>query len=498
MKKKFCLMLALLLLASSMISCSDSGENSDTPATSDPTASAEETVAAETEPETEFVPEVEDMEGASLTLLNYTPASFSWADTRIFATETTGEILNDALYMREQKVEELYNCTLEELASGNVPTDFSNGVLAGDTPFDASLMFDANITNVLMNGSLLSWNALTDLDLSKEWWDTAATAQYNFGGIQAAVTGAYSLYNYSTRHCYVYNKQIYNDIQPDTAIYGDTLYDLVREGKWTVDRMYELGGMAVLDVNGDGEISHKDDIVGIAGSVTRHYSALLAGAEIRYIDRDENDTLYFNIINNEPALNVVSKFVHLGDGNYTYTSGTNDIGGFDSTIFPNNRALFLAAYVGEAAQLRDMETDIGIVPAPKFDEAQENYSSLVEGGALTVLPTTLNTEKYHDVAVLLDAFAYYSNKESIPAYIDNILMAKTARDQDSVEMLELVFATSFYDLGTGVWSADTKNQFTQNVFLPKSDTAASLCARIDKLVTKNLERFTTSLAELIP
>ena len=75
-------------------------------------------------------------------------------------------------------------------------------------------------------------------------------------------------------------------------------------------------------------------------------------------------------------------------------------------------------------------------------------------------------------------------------------MTKVARNEDSSEMLGIVFDTSFYDLGTGIWSSDTKNQFTANVFLPKSDNISSLCAKIEKSIDKQLERFTKSVLEM--
>lgn len=491
-------LLTLLLFASILLSaCANNAETSseETSASSltdtdlQTESPAEEEAVSETEEELP-APAVEDMGGAVLTILNYTPESFNWANTLIFADELNGETLNDALYERERIVEENYNCSLEELASGSVVNDITNSVTAGDANFDAAMLFDAKVTNILQQGLSLSWGEL-DLDLTKPWWDSAATEQYNFKGIQAAVSGAFSLYNYSTRHCYVFNEDIMNAVAPEVD-----LFDEVREGEWTVDRMYELGAMAVLDLDGDGTMMADNDQYGIVSSVTRHYSALLAGANIKYIDRDENGDLYFAIPESEYALTAISKLVQLNAGNDIYTSGTNDIGGgAESPIFYNNRALFIAAYVGEAARMRDIEFNIGIVPSPKYTVEQEQYYSLVEGGAQTILPKTLGTEAQHKTAVLLDAFGYYSYMESIPAYIDRVLMTKVARNEDSSEMLEIVFDTSFYDLGTGVWSGDTKNTFTQNIFLPKSDSVVSHCEKIGKAVSKKLEQFIADIAD---
>lgn len=495
MKKQLSLLLAAMLAAGTLFSCAsggaENGEDAQTPGGNTQISEP----APETAPETEEhlpAPAVEDMKGAVLTIMNMTPATFNWANTQIFAAEMNGEILNDALFTREQKVEELYNCSIEERETTNSSGgDLATAVKSGDHTADTCMVFDAAVSGVLTQGILLPWNDL-DIDLTMPWWDSAATEQYNFYGIQAAVSGAFSLYNYSTRHCYVFNSDMLENVAPGTDLYTE-----VREGSWTVDRLYELGALGVLDLNGDGAMNKDNDQWGIVSSVTRHYSAMLAGAGVKYIDRDEEGTLFFAIPGNEYAMNVISKLVALNVGNDIYTSGTNDIGGgAESPIFYNNRALFIAAYVGEASRMRDIEFNIGILPPPKFDAAQAQYYSLVEGGAQSVLPKTLAGDDLHKAAVLLDAFSYYSYLESVPAYINQVLMTKVARNEDSSDMLRIVFDSSFYDLGTGIWSGDTKNQFTANIFLPRSDDTASLCAKIGKVIGKQLERFTKSVMEM--
>ncbi len=456
------------------------------------TKASTETTPEETETEEQLTPpQIEKLDGAELRLLNYTQESFSWANTAIFAPDITGETLNDALYNREHKVEENYDCTVTEVADGNLLNTLRNSVTAQDDTFDAAMVFDAEVANILTGGYIMSWNTLSDLDLSNPWWDNAATEQYNFGGIQAAVSGAFSLYNYSTRHCYVVNSDMLTSVKP-----GYDIYNTVREGKWTVDELYSLASLAVSDIDGDGEMLPTEDQWGITGSVVRHYSALFAGADCKYIDRDNEGKIYFAVPGNEYITNVMSKLVNLNSGNYVYTSGENSIGGGDTVpIFYGGRALFTAAYVGEAAKMRDIEFSIGIVPPPKYDEAQSSYHSLVEGGAQTLLPKTLSGDKYHSTSVILDAFSYYSYIESIPAYIDVVLMTKVARNEDSSEMLRLVFDSSYYDLGTGIWST-VKCAYAENVFLPKADVIASVTKTNEKLVNKLLENFDKKLTGL--
>lgn len=493
MKRSIIFAQTALLLTALLISCGDTvGTAADTDRSV--TASATEMTETTVDDGRLPAPAITDMNGAELRILNSTPESFNWATTTILVEEADGDILNDALFNRERTVEELYNCSIVEIPEINadMETKIPNAVAAGDKYFDTAMLFDARVSSILLKDCLMSWDEIKDLDLSNPWWDNAATREYNFSGIQAAVSGAYSLYNYSTRHVYVFNNKMMAELDVD-----DDIYDTVREGKWTVDEMYRLGELAVSDLNGDGAMKETDDRYGIIGTPTRHYSALLMGSGVRYIDRETDGTLYFTVDGNEYAQSVMAKFVALDLANKDiYTNKLADINVDINTVFTDGRAMFCAAYVGEAAKMRGLEFDIGFVPAPKFDEKQESYHSLVEGGAQSILPRMLDEADLSKIGTILDAFAYYSYYESIPAYIDVLLMGKVARNEDSEEMLQLVFDTSAYDLGTGIWSADTKNKYVSSIFEVSKTDIASRTEKITSGIEKQLEKFMTALDDL--
>ena len=254
MKKKTSLLLAILLLASLIQSCGGNAATDETtPSSETSTDTASSAAEYDSETEADDTPAVENMDGAALTILNYTPEAMSWTNTVILVEETTGDILNDALYHREQKVEELYHCLIEENAQSDVVSTITNSVTAGDHDFDLAMLFDSKVADVLTADLLSSWNNL-DLDLTQPWFDSDATKQYNFYGTQAAISGAYSLYNYSTSHAFLFN----NDLKQAHGI-TDDFYELVRDGKWTVDALYKYAALVVNDLDGDGTINPKND-----------------------------------------------------------------------------------------------------------------------------------------------------------------------------------------------------------------------------------------------
>lgn len=451
------------------------------------------TIAGDTQTaaETEKALQSEDLGGFELRILNYDTSWFSWANTTMNADELSGEVLNDALYNTKLKTEQNFNAVIKFENVKSTEDVFGPAVLAGEDAYDMSMLFDASIAKILADGYLGFWDELNSIDLTDKQWDADAAALYNFNGKQVAASGDFSLYNYSTRHCYAFNKDMLAGLN-----LGEDPYQLVNDGKWTLDKLYEIAAAAVKDVDGDGSLT-KADTFGISGSVTRHYSALLAGSNVRYVDKNAEGNLYFTIPGNDYAMSVIQKIVELNVNNQIFYNGVKDIGGNDATLFRNAHTLFTAAYINEVSALRDMENDIGILPAPKYSEEQKDYYSLIEGGALSVILKSLSPDRYENVGKMLNALAYYSRQDVIPGYIEVILKSKVSRDEQSATMIELIFNTSVNDLGTGVWSAIMKNNYTSKIFLPRSTDVSSVTAGIEPLATAAIGDFMTAVDKTI-
>lgn len=483
--------LSLLLAALTILPAAACGESTEASpnAPSAGTAADDAAQTAETAAEPEFMPEQADMEGFELVILNYTPEGFNWANTLITAEEQNGEVLNDAVYQRETAAEEYLNCVITEEKNASVPTALRKSVSSGDHLYDVAMLFDASIAECYAGGYLMPWNAVPTVLLENDYWDPHATALYNIQGNQMSLSGDFSLYDYSTRHCYAVNKTMLGSIMPDVNVYDDA-----RSGKWTLDRMYQLAAAAESDINGDGVID-KDDRHGITGSIVRHYSAMLAGANVTYIEKTEDGGLRFAIPGNEYAITVLQKLVSLNQGNTVYYLKGTGIGDFDYSLFHNSLSLFQASYIGEIEKTRDMDDDVGIMPPPKFSEEQDGYHSLVEGGAQSVLPKTLTPERASDVGTVIDAFAFFSQRDEIPAYIDVLVKSKYARDEDAAEMVSIIFDSGIYDLGVGAFSGSFKNVYSSKVYVKREDNIVSTTESIAEKGQKEIDKLIAQLEE---
>lgn len=150
------------------------------------------------------------------------------------------------------------------------------------------------------------------------------------------------------------------------------------------------------------------------------------------------------------------------------------------------------------AALRDMDSDFGILPYPKFDEAQENYVSQDWGGLMCVPTSIQNPEMVGSVIELL---AYFSEETVIPAYYDVTLDGKIARDEDTIAMLDIIFDTIAYEIGGnyfGFSSGFNDLFYTMGslVIQKKSADFASWYAKNEKAANTTIDKFYEGLEKI--
>ena len=128
-----------------------------------------------------------------------------------------------------------------------------------------------------------------------------------------------------------------------------------------------------------------------------------------------------------------------------------------------------------------MTDEYGILPAPKFDTS-DNYKSMMGSAIMFSIPSTSrNAEK---TGAAYDALSYYSYRDVMPVYYSS-LCYKGLRDDDSVDMLEIISESRAADLGRVYgWSYDFLNSIGRDILKGKTDTASSLEKAKNKIIDK--------------
>lgn len=423
-----------------------------------------------------------DMEGFTLTFLNYTDSAHDYSLKTIDAEDYIGDAISDKIYERNRAIEARYNAKIKEMQVDKVPDTFNKTILTGEHVFDVAMVYDAHVIQLLAANNLAYWDLFEYIDFDAEWWNQDANECFQLHGKQYAASGDLCLSMHSKSYVYYFNKDMYATISG-----AENLYQLVREGKWTVDKMMEITRQFYLDINNNGSADAEDQF-GVAGTTKVHFQNILTGAGVKLVDIDEDGEPYFALPGNNYAIDVIMKLVNLHQNNSAYLNNNKDAnGGIINTEFNAGRVLMLASTIWNYGDYRDLDFSVGILPSPKFSESQEDYYSITVGGVVSVLPTTLMEDRAENVGILLEAMSFYSHKNILPIYKEVILQARYADAPDDSDMVDLVFRTQTYDLGVLVWGNNIRKPLMTQIFHSLSTNVSSFLASIQPVINATIQ-----------
>ncbi len=479
MKKRIlAALLAAMLLAPSLASCGN--ETVETAAeTAAPTG---ETVAADAETEAGWQYPDKDYSGKEYRILNLDQL---WnMHIQMDAAELTGEPLNDAMYNRNRTIEEKLNVVINEKAMENDSsntitriTDMAqNTIMAGSDEYDVMMLPVNQNISLVTQGYLLDLKQIDGLNLDETWWDQDVIKDTTLHGKLYFASGASTLMAYDSMWCLFFNESMMEDYDLELP------YDLVREGKWTIDKLTEYCA-AVANLNDDASFTWNKDgscIWGISGHV--HCAVkFYFGAGDRNVTVHDDGNITFTL-ESDHFYKIIDKLAILLNGKtgMTLNASTTDFdaeaGGY-VYVFNNRRSMFMTGEIKASLLLRDMEDTFGIVPFPKGDEMQESYhTNLVNQMFYLTIPTT-NTD-LDLTANVSEVMAHDSHEKVIPVYYDTIVEHKGLRNENSIDMLDIMRQTRGADIAViFAWNAALEEQVRTKLFAGDNQVASVVAAQ---------------------
>ena len=436
MKKTISFLLLCAMLCAAAGCASDSG--SDTTGNTDATA---DTTPAETETE-KILPDLpeRDFEGYTFRGMTKGTASSHWSSRDFYAEEITGEAINDAVYNRNATVGEKYNFKMEELGaeSGDPVSDARKAVQAGENSFDVILAGNS-INPMITDGMLLDLNAMPYMDMTRPWYDQNANESLSIGHKLFVSCGELNIMDNDATWSILFNKAMAEDLG------FDSFYDMVKAGTWTQDVLLSAMEAASIDLNGDGQRDAADQW----GNVGEGFDVMgyMIGAGARCFTKDADDMPVLDVLS-ERYVDAYAKASAINDNTDICLTITK-AGSWDvlDTVFTEGRCLFSYVGLNRVTLFREMEADFGILPTPKFDEAQEEYHNVVSTWGANFFAVPKTTEDMERTGIILEALSAESLYTLTPAYYDVTLKTKAARDEESSAMLDIIFASRVFELG---------------------------------------------------
>ena len=438
--------LSAILLMSLILSASCGSTPTDGAVTSEEqlteSTETEETTEARIEPD---LPDTK-WEGYQFRVLTKGDTNVHWKSKDIAATEENGDVINDAVYKRNMKIYDRFGVEMVDIPSPNGTWDLTaplrKSVMAASDDYDmVASGFNDAVKNLSTEGMLMELHNVPYMDLSKPWYDQNANEQLSIEGKLFATAGDMILMDNEATLCVLFNKKLAEDY----ALEG--FYEMVKNGKWTIDKMTEFSKLTAKDLDGDGTIGEKDQWGNIGEPLNTY--ALMVACDAIAVKKNKDDVPVFDV-QNEHFYDAFTKAVNLNrDDKVTMFSDNFKAADVWADIidpaFTEGRVLFNTAGLVRVTVFRAMETNFGILPLPKYDESQKEYNSMVSIGCANsiAIPTTANAERCGAVIEALSAESYYTLK---PAYYDIVLKTKNARDDASSEMLDIIFENRIFDI----------------------------------------------------
>ncbi len=384
-------------------------------------------------------------------------------EKRLDTIKSVHGISFDALYVSEN---DDVTTELETRSYGGLETDL---VLYGASSFGKHVFYDLYYDlNSLEGLSAVTENASSALSVC---------------GKLFFVTGDVCVSSYDSAYALFFNKPLVKD----------DLYDVVRSGKWTVDRMYEYakkaasGKMTFSSENAVfGIVSKSDDAAAFMTSCGE--STVLKdtdGKPTRNIGKAENVSFFEKLISviSDPSCSGIAE-------NYGSWKTTHET---EKEIFFSGRALFMPYTLSIVKQTeKGYDADVGILPMPKKSEESE-YRTPCDLYSLSVIgiPKS-NTLHLEQACASLELLGYYGRHDLRNVYISSVCQTLSLDETDR-EMLSLICESLDFDIGIVYNTTGSGDTSLMRIYA----FAATADERFEELVDPLLPSYERGIEEII-
>ena len=402
---------------------------------------------AETEPE-EIVPLLPDKDfgGYVFKVLNTDPEKF-WCLSNIVVEEETGDTVDDAIYRRNLAIEEKYNVSFTyypDVGFGGMSALIKKSNAAGDNVYDIAFPWTREAATMGIDGQLCDIKKIPYIDNTKPWWSKKADDEMELNGKLFFGTNDIDIANLESCWTMEFNKSLIQQYDLDDP------YEYVTSGKWDLDKFLEMSKAVAKDMDGDGKLTSYEDQYGFVALMAPGNGTFAAFIQScgEYIVRKNADGYPEITMGGERFASVYAKLIEVLNDK-TAGINANTIWNRDTSpveiLFINDQALFIMDLLHYGRRLRDMKSDFGILPLPKYDENQKEYYTPLTHGATVFCVPSINPD-LERTGIIVEALAAESSKVVIPAYIDVALGLKYARDDESLPMVKTILESRVYDM----------------------------------------------------
>ena len=505
MKQFLAGMLACLSVISCLASCGKAAEPAETTAPNEPgmTSEAQTTAVSETESPyddkgflKDSIPDTLNYNGEELSILYWNDV----ARTEFEVTEQTGDLIGDAIFLRNAAVEDRLNM---ELKWTGIPgsywvqeefvTQVTNDVHSGGD-FDMIASYSMASVTMTLRGLFRNLMDAQHLDLDKPWWPQSLAENSTINGRLYFCSGDISTNLLHQMFIMLYNKELAEEYKiPD-------MYEIVTKGEWTIDKMTELAENVYSDLNGNSIVDAADQF-GI--SVRQHlvFDSFFVSSNLHSIEKDANGTLIMSEeLISEKTHDLLGKVISIFHES-NYAAYPTVIEGWSNEGFADGRALFIIdlANVTSSDVFADTTVTYGVLPTPKYDTEQKDHITCLEFGfTMYSVPITVSDQKRDMIGAMLECMASEAYRGVTPAVFETAMKLKYSSDDHDAAMYDVIRDGISFDIGRIF--CEPLDKLTYSAFREASNLAtpnwASIMKAKGKILQKKLDTLVATLETL--
>ncbi len=493
-KKLFSVLLAALMVSVCFTACGGDEETKKSDVTQGPQDTSVE--------ESYFIPDTK-YDDQEFTVLTNTDDG-EWTNNNFFVEEDSDDPVNSAIYRRQKLIEETFGVkikVIEGVTRGSINDYVSTSVKSDTKEYDIVVNSINHMYTLAQSDCLTPLDEITHLDITSEAWDQSMLSQTSIAGSNYFATGEITVVDNDATWVMMFNKTLAKSVGIGE---GDlkSIYDLVKDNEWTLDKLLEYCKLFTYqDLDASGTTTHLDQFP-IATTID-FITGLYYGTNSRIIHKDSADIPYLKELD-DTTVKLVDKIAEIYTASNQYTFDCHDYMSINPAVhllsqamFEEDRALFYSEVMQCVTRLRDMDTDFGIIPVPKADQNQKNYTT--HSVAIVTMVAGVPKDISYDEnrlalsGMIMQALAVEGKNILTPAYYEASLIGKGTRDEESADMLPIIFANRVVDLGSIVDDQNVTSISDSLITAIKSNSTGKLSS----LFARNKTKVNAALEDLV-
>lgn len=433
-KRSLSLLLAILMALSLLLTAVSCGNGEQTP-----DESASDTLG-ETEPETELAYNTVEKQDFDR---EFTILSRDDILEDLKVEDLTGDLLDDLLYERNTQISTDFGVEFSyfDMSYTEVNTTLNTQATSGSDDYDLYVGHKYSFSTCAQNNYCYNLGEITEIDLTQPWWDQACYENMTVNGRTYMITGDIFPSSMLISSCLTFNKQMIKNLgKTDTE-----LFELARNGNWTMDAMYEYCKDVTFDLNGDSKLNYTDDRYCLTSWMMDVPFSMYYACNSNFVTIvDGTPELTYSA---EKVTNIYDKIYKIIIEQNAYFVTDANLYATSYEVFSTGRALFCDITLSKISTfLSEMTDPYGILPMPKYDEAQPEYLSFVNGASAMVMVSKTEQDPEF-VGTILEAMATCNYDRVTPKLFQVITKLQAAQDPDSSSMVDYIIRNRIFDLG---------------------------------------------------